>query len=187
MRVQEATLLLDEDSPLLTTGEAALLLGVSRQHIVDLCSSGALPYSMVGSHRRVRRNDVELLAAGARRTTRDQARSLLMAHALAGAIVLNPDRAVELGRRNLARQRAGSSRGAAKLWALEWERLLEAPLIELVSALTSPSPRSRELRQNHPFAGLLTDSERAAVIESSRRGVGRKPSDHQHDSDSEAP
>ncbi|RUP04163.1 MAG: DNA-binding protein, partial [Mycobacterium sp.] len=38
---------------LCTTGEVARRLGVSRQHIVDLCDQGALPCVMVGSHRRI--------------------------------------------------------------------------------------------------------------------------------------
>ena len=46
----------------------------------------------------------------------------------------------------------------------EWERLLEGPLTELLTALTSPSPRSRELRQNNPFAGVLSEEERRRVL-----------------------
>jgi len=32
-----------ESERLLTTGEAARLLGTSRQHVVDLCTAGDLP------------------------------------------------------------------------------------------------------------------------------------------------
>ena len=35
---------------LLTTGQAAKLLNSSRQHVVDLCESGDLPYVTVGTH-----------------------------------------------------------------------------------------------------------------------------------------
>ncbi|MPY81460.1 MAG: helix-turn-helix domain-containing protein, partial [Actinophytocola sp.] len=35
---------------LLSTGQAAEVLGCSRQHVVDLCSSGQLPYVTVGTH-----------------------------------------------------------------------------------------------------------------------------------------
>jgi excisionase family DNA binding protein len=41
------------ESPLLSTGEVAGLLGVSRQHVVDLCDRGDLIFVRVGSHRRV--------------------------------------------------------------------------------------------------------------------------------------
>ncbi|MEA2025318.1 MAG: excisionase family DNA-binding protein, partial [Chloroflexota bacterium] len=50
------------DRDLLTTGQAAMLLGTTRQHVVDLCSRGVLPFAMVGTHRRVRRDDVLMLA-----------------------------------------------------------------------------------------------------------------------------
>ncbi len=53
-------------SELLTTGEAARLLNSSRQHVVDLCDSGELPYERTdttGSHRRNRRGDLAALVA----------------------------------------------------------------------------------------------------------------------------
>ena len=45
----------------MSTGAAARLLGTSRQHVVDLCTRGALPYTSTGTHRRVRRSDLEAL------------------------------------------------------------------------------------------------------------------------------
>jgi excisionase family DNA binding protein len=169
VRRHTAELLNERDTSLLSTGEAARLLGVSRQHVVDLCNSGRLPCIVVGTHRRVRRDAVDLLSAGSGRATPDQTRSLLMAHALAGRIVTDPDRALVVARENLRRARARAARGATSVWIDEWERLLGGPLPEMLTALTSPSPRSRELRQNNPFAGLLTPEERAAVLETARR------------------
>ena len=49
---------------LLTTGEAALMLNSSRQHVVDLCDLGDVSFTTVGTHRRVRRADVEMLTNG---------------------------------------------------------------------------------------------------------------------------
>jgi excisionase family DNA binding protein len=37
----------------MTTVEAANLLGVSRQHLIKLLERGAIPYSKVGTHRRI--------------------------------------------------------------------------------------------------------------------------------------
>ena len=44
---------------LLTTGEAASMLNSSRQHVVDLCDRGDLSYTTVGTHRRVRKADIQ--------------------------------------------------------------------------------------------------------------------------------
>lgn len=153
-----------EADELLTTGEAAALLSSSRQHVVDLCERGELPFTTVGTHRRIRRADVEALRARTQRLTRDQRRSLWLAYAVAGRIVADPQRAQDLARRNLERMRA-SSRGQARRWLDEWGRLLDGPIEELLAMLVSPSPKGRELRQNAPFAGLLSEPERAKVLD----------------------
>lgn len=148
---------------LLTTGEAALLLGASRQHVVDLCTRGYLPFEIVGTHRRVRRSDVEEFQSRTTRMTRDQRRSLWMGHAIAGVVVRSPGTAMDLARANLATMRA--ARGPVdNPWLDEWQRLLDGPVEAVLQALTSPTPRARELRQNSPFARALDQDERRAVL-----------------------
>lgn len=162
------TIVAGESDDLLTTGEAAALLGSSRQHVVDLCDRGELAFSTLGTHRRVVRRDVEALRSRTRRLTRDQRRSLWLAHAVAGRIVEDPESAVAIARSNLAKLRA-AARGQAKRWLDEWERLLGAPVEVLLTELTSTSPKGRELRQNSPFAGVLDQSQRLQVLEAWRR------------------
>lgn len=53
---------------------------------------------------------------------------------------------------------------AARVWLEQRAALLEAPVERILEALTSRSPRSRELRQNTPFAGVLSDEQRQAVL-----------------------
>lgn len=156
---------------LLTTGEAARLLGTSRQHVVDLCERGDLPYVTAGSHRRVSRRDVELLRSGSARLTRDQLRSLWLSHAVAARLVEDPAGVLGHARHNLERMLRTSARGSARVWLHQWADLLDGPVEEVLEALTSRSPRARELRQNSPFAGVLTEEQRQTVL----RGFASAP------------
>ena len=98
------------------------------------------------------------------RLTRDQERSLWIAYAVTGHIVNNPSTALVLARNNLTVMRQ-SSRGQARIWLDEWEKLIDGPVEDLLAMLTSRSPKARELRQNSPFSGLLTEERRSQVIE----------------------
>jgi excisionase family DNA binding protein len=149
---------------LLTTGEAAKILNTSRQHVVDLCDRGDLPFVTTGTHRRIRRADIEAVRTRTQRLTRDQKRSLWLAHAIAGKLVADPDGVMEKARQNLARLKATEARGASRRWLDEWERLLGGPMDRILETLTSRTPRARELRQNSPFAGVLTEAERQRVL-----------------------
>ena len=169
MRSANAKAIIENDTAalvdMLTTGEAARLLNSSRQHVVDLCDRGDLPFVTVGTHRRVRRADVESLRDRTLRLTRDQRRSLWLEFAVAGRIVVDPRGTRSLALRNLETMRR-NARGQARSWLDEWERLLDAPIEDLLGVLTSRSPRGRDLRQNSPFAGVLSAAERDQVLAS---------------------
>jgi excisionase family DNA binding protein len=158
-----------DSQELLSTGDAARLLGASRQHIVDLCESGELPYVTTGRHRRVYRSDLEALRSRTHRLTRDQLRSLWLSHAVAGKLVQQPDEVLETARRNLRHLQERHTRGQASHWLLQWERILNGSIEGVLNALTSSAPKYRELRQNSPFAGVLTEHERREVLNSFQR------------------
>jgi hypothetical protein len=62
-----------------------------------------------------------------------------------------------------------ASVGVADADRASGEKLLDGSLTDLLAALTSPAPRSRELRQNNPFAGVLADEERHKVLQVAAR------------------
>ena len=166
MRVHTVDSILAEDEDeLLTTGEAARILNTSRQHVVDLCERGDLPFTTTGTHRRVRRADVEALQTRTHRLTRDQARSLWLGLAIAGKLVADPSGVMEKARKNLAFLTGTHSGRSSGRWLAEWQELLEGPEEGVLQALTSRTLRARELRQNSPFAGVLTEQERRKVLE----------------------
>jgi hypothetical protein len=53
-------------------------------------------------------------------------------------------------------------------WARRWEQLLDAGPEAVIRALVAATPESAELRQNSPFAGVLTDRERRLALRSFR-------------------
>ena len=53
-------------------------------------------------------------------------------------------------------------------YADEWERILTGSLNDIRSTITSESEFARDLRQNSPFAGALSEPERAEVLAMAR-------------------
>lgn len=49
-------------------------------------------------------------------------------------------------------------------YAEQWEGVLRQPISEIRKVLREDSPFARDLRQNSPFAGLLTEPERRKII-----------------------
>jgi excisionase family DNA binding protein len=152
--------------PSITTTEAGAVLGCSRQHVVNLCNRGWLPFTLVGRHRRLRRSDVEAYVRrrASHGLTRDQVRSLWLHRAVAGRVAANPTTTIERARGNARRRLAQNPSSGSERWLRRWLELLDHGPEAVMQALTSTSPVSRELRQNSPFAGVLDESERLAIL-----------------------
>jgi excisionase family DNA binding protein len=163
----------DEDE-LLTTGEAARVLDASRQHVVDLCERGDLPFISIGRHRRVRRADLDALMSRTSRMSRDQLRILWLGRATAAKVVEIPH--ARSGRPEPTSDDYVRSigRGGAQRWLDEWDGVLRGPVEGVLDVPTSRTPRARELRQNTPFAGVLTDEERQQVLQAFRETHPRR-------------
>jgi excisionase family DNA binding protein len=152
---------------LLTTGQVAKILGTSVRHVVNLCLRGELPYSMVGTHRRIRRSDAEALAGRAAGNaggpmTRDQLRALWLHRAVAAKVAIDPEgtlaSAEATTRRLLAREPAGA------MWLRQWLTVIVRGPEAVMRTLVSTDPMARELRANSPFAGALSTRERTKIL-----------------------
>lgn len=149
------------------TGEAAEMLGVSRQHIVDLCESGQLEFVRVGTHRRVTRESIEVMSTKNRGWRSDGHQRSLALHALVvGKLMSNRDRVIKVAKRNLRKRRDSSSAP----YTQEWERLIDGPVPALVFAMLDQSSKGDTLRSCTPFAGVLSEKELSDVNSTYRKG-----------------
>ncbi|GAA3518483.1 helix-turn-helix domain-containing protein [Aeromicrobium panaciterrae] len=155
------------EKTMLTTGEAAEMLGVSRQHVVNLSNRGAITSTKVGAHRRIPVSEVERLQGTG--LTPEREKSLWLHQALIGDLLEDPDAVIGKARENIARwlpqQR---SDGMSASYLREWERILDSGIDRILDALTSTDEKSYELRENSPFAGVLSQERRAKVLRTIR-------------------
>lgn len=65
---------------------------------------------------------------------------------------------------NLERLRRVHPDGMAAVWLDRWRGVLNAGIEAVLDVLTSRAPEAIELRQNSPFAGVLPEAQRRAVL-----------------------
>ena len=147
---------------LLTTGEAARLLRCSRAYVASLCLRGLLPFVKVGTQRRVRRADVEALIEPC--LTREQLETLWLHRAVAGKLVQHPAPLLAAAEINMRRLRRRHPDGPAAEWLDRWEVVLEDGIETVLDVLTSSGEYAANLRRTSPFAGILSETERRAVL-----------------------
>jgi hypothetical protein len=78
--------------------------------------------------------------------------------------VTDPDGVLSKVRANLDRLRQVHRDGMAAMWLDRWQATLDDGVEAVLDALTSRVPHAVELRQNSPFAGVLPETERRAVL-----------------------
>jgi excisionase family DNA binding protein len=155
------------EQQLLSTGDVARRLGVSRQHVVNMCDRGEIEHVFVGKHRRVPAHEVTRILGSDPVLTREQERSLWLHRALMASLMTSPDEVLDRARGNVQRWRAEHrSDGMTAHYLDEWERILDEGLAAVLDTLVSTTPEACELRQNSPFAGVLDDATRVQVLRS---------------------
>lgn len=156
------------NSEWLSTGDVARILDVSRQHVVDLCDRGDLPSTRIGRHRKIRRSDLEPIAGP--RLTLEQEKSLWLHRAVLGALMLDPEGVVRTARENLARWKGVHlPDGMSAKYLGRWAQTIDAGVDVVAETLTSTSERAVELRQNSPFAGVLSGEQRVQALRAFRQ------------------
>jgi hypothetical protein len=156
---------------LIRTGTAAEILGTSRQHVVDLVDRGILRNFGTNVHRRL---DVAAVRALVQSDgTRDDRQSLWLHAAVAGKVARSPEAAVHRARLNLARMER-ANRGPSR-WLRHWHQVLDDGPERVIRTLTADTQEGRELRQNSPFAGVLTERERLEALAAFRANDRSRP------------
>ncbi len=94
--------------------------------------------------------------------------SLEMGRRVAAGLRQHPEW-VALARENLARwkQRNADAPGLVRCY-VEWEQLLGGPLDHVIAVLTAETDEGQRLRQNTPFAGVLSPQEVWAIKQAVR-------------------
>lgn len=120
-----------------------------------------------GAHRRIDQGEIErALGADSRRNlSRAEERSLWLHRALLARLMVEPDEVLAVGRANLERLRqVHDKRGITARWLASWEQALSEGVDAVAEVATSLSPLARELRQNSPFAGVISQDTRSKVL-----------------------
>ena len=53
-------------------------------------------------------------------------------------------------------------------YAERWEDVLRKPVVDVRELITADTPSASDLRQNSPFAGMLSEPERRKILEDTR-------------------
>ncbi len=108
---------------------------------------------------------VEVRATPSGDDGRERQRSLWLNRAVAGEIARDPDRAIAVARDNIARWRTVHGPHPSVVAALDrWEEIIGDGIDVAIATLTGQSEEAEDLRQNSPFAGVLSPEDRAQAL-----------------------
>lgn len=112
---------------------------------------------------------MELRAPSTGESRREKQRSLWLNRMVVGEMTRDPDRVIAIARDNITRWRKVHAGRVSILAALDrWGEILDEGVEAIVSMLTGQSEEAEDLRQNSPFAGVLTPEQREQALVSFR-------------------
>lgn len=100
---------------------------------------------------------------------REKQRSLWLNRLVVGELSREPERVLEIARDNMERWRDIHAGRPSILAALDrWSEILDEGVESIVATLTGHSEEAEDLRQNSPFAGVLSPESREQALASFR-------------------
>lgn len=96
---------------------------------------------------------------------REERVTMELHRALANKLKSDPKVALGVAPKNIDRLRTRLTSPIGQKWVDRWVELVNSPVDLLIAGMLADTPEGRELRQNSPFAGALTQDERLAAIE----------------------
>ena len=89
-------------------------------------------------------------------------RSLAFGRAIAAHLQKRPE-LISVAKDNLRRWLTTCSAGTRST-LLEWQQIIDGPVEGVIALLTDTGERATRLRQSNPFAGVLSNQERNAIL-----------------------
>lgn len=115
-------------------------------------------------HRLADASGCDLIVELRPRLTTPERRTLALHEAIAVKLLEDPESVLARARVQITVIRSADHERRASPYLKTWSRLLEGPIDELTTVMVSTDQSARDLRQSSPFAGVLSDEERLAVI-----------------------
>lgn len=109
---------------------------------------------------------------------REKERSLWLNRLVVGELTRDPDRVLAIARDNITRWRDIHAGRPSILIALDqWSEILDVGIEAIVAMLTGRTEEAEDLRQNAPFAGVLSQEQREQGLGAFRRHWERRHPD----------